>query len=47
MDKDKRIASFLFEIGTMRKLIRMHRQALLTDDISDSIASHSYRATEI
>jgi putative hydrolase of HD superfamily len=27
----------------MRKLMRMHRQVLLTDDMSDSIASHSYR----
>lgn len=43
MQKEKRIASFLFEVGTMRKLIRMHRQVLLTDDMSDSIASHSYR----
>jgi putative hydrolase of HD superfamily len=38
-----RIADFLFEIGTMRKLMRMHRQVLLTDDMSDSIASHSFR----
>ena len=43
MDEDKRVAQFMFEIGTMRKLMRMHRQALLTDDMSDSIASHSYR----
>lgn len=43
MEREKRITNFLFEAGTMRKLIRMHRQALLTDDMSDSIASHSYR----
>ena len=47
MDKDRRIAGFLFEVGTMRKLIRIHRQALLTDDMSDSIASHSYRVSII
>lgn len=31
----------------MRKLMRMHRQTLLTDDMSDSIASHSYRVSII
>lgn len=45
--KEKRIADFLFEIGTMRKLPRMHRQTLLTDDMSDNIATHSYRVTMI
>lgn len=43
----KRIADFLFELGTMRKLLRMHRQTLLTDDMSDNIASHSYRVALI
>lgn len=42
-----RIADFLFEIGTMRKLLRIHRQPLLTDDTSDNIASHSYRVAII
>lgn len=42
-----KIANFLFEIGTMRKLPRMHRQMLLTDDDSDTIASHSYRVAII
>jgi len=37
------ITSFLFEVGTLRKLVRSHRQTLLTDDLSDSISSHSYR----
>jgi len=46
-DKQKRIANFLYEVGTMRKLMRMHRQVLLTDDMSDSIASHSYRVAII
>ncbi len=31
----------------MRKLARMHRQTLLTDDLSDNIASHSYRTAII
>lgn len=46
-DKEKRISNFLYEVGTMRKLMRMHRQVLLTDDMSDSIASHSYRVAII
>ncbi len=45
-DRD-RIADFLYELGTMRKLMRMHRQVLLTDDMSDNIASHSYRVAMI
>lgn len=45
-DQD-RIVNFLYEIGTMRKLMRIHRQVLLTDDMSDSIASHSYRVAMI
>lgn len=47
VEKEKRIADFLFEIGTMRKILRMHRQTLLTDDMSDNIASHSYRVALI
>lgn len=47
MDRDTNIVNFLFEVGTMRKLPRMHRQTLLTDDYSDSIASHSYRVALI
>lgn len=39
----KKSASFLYEIGTMRKIARAHRQSLLTDDLSDNISSHSYR----
>ena len=46
-NQENRIANFLYEIGTMRKLMRMHRQVLLTDDMSDSIASHSYRVAMI
>lgn len=41
------IAHFFYEVGTLRKIARAHRQTLLTDDLSDSIASHSYRAAFI
>ena len=44
---DERLADFLFEVGTMRKLLRAHRQVLLTDDVSDNIASHSCRVALI
>ena len=43
----KKLASFFFEVGTLRKTARSHRQGLLTDDLSDNISSHSYRATVI
>lgn len=44
---NERLADFLFEVGTMRRLQRMHRQTLLVEDSSDTIASHSYRVTII
>jgi len=48
MTKDvQEITHFLYELGTLRKTARSHRQALLTDDLSDSISSHSYRVTVI
>ncbi len=47
MDRYSRITNFLYEIGTMRKLPRMHRQMLLSDDTSDTIASHSFRVAMI
>jgi len=46
-NKNKRIMDFLFEIGTMRKMPRMHQQMLLLQDLSDNIASHSYRVSLI
>ncbi len=45
--RNERLADFFFEVGTMRRLQRMHRQTLLVDDSSDTIASHSYRVTLI
>lgn len=44
---NERLADFLFEVGTMRRLQRMHRQTLLVEDSSDTIASHSYRVALI
>ncbi len=42
-----KITHFLYELGTLRKTARSHRQTLLTNDLSDNIASHSYRVTAI
>lgn len=46
-DANIRLADFLFEVGTMRRLQRIHRQTLLVEDSSDTIASHSYRVAII
>ncbi len=43
----KAISHFLYEVGTLRKIARAHRQTLLTNDLSDNIASHSYRVALI
>jgi putative hydrolase of HD superfamily len=50
MDKNKNIknlAAFFFEAGTLRKIPRAHQQTLLSQDLSDNIASHSFRTTII
>ena len=41
------ITNFLYEIGTLRKIPRMHRQQFLTNDDSDNIATHSFRVAWI
>lgn len=41
------LANFIFEISTLRKIARSHRQTLLTDDLSDNISSHSNQVTVI
>ena len=38
-----RLIKLMFEVGTLRKISRSHRQTLLTDDLSDNIASHTFR----
>jgi len=47
MEFPQKLSDFFFELGTLRKLVRSHRQTLLTDDLSDNISSHSYRVTVI
>lgn len=44
---NKILANFFYEVGTLRKTARSHRQTLLTDDLSDNISSHCYRVTMI
>lgn len=46
-DEVKRLVSFFFEIGVLRKVPRAHQQTLLFQDLSDNIASHSFRVTFI
>lgn len=46
-DDDSRLAQFLFEVGTLRRVPRIHRQTLLTDDVTDNIATHSFRVALI
>lgn len=42
-----RIVNLLFELGSLKKIARAHRQSFLTDDLSDNIASHSHRVSII
>ncbi len=37
------LTKFFYDMGTLRKTVRAHRQTLLTDDLSDNIASHTFR----
>ncbi|MBI2103494.1 HD domain-containing protein [Candidatus Woesebacteria bacterium] len=43
----QKITNLLFEVGTLRKVARSHRQTLLTNDLTDNIATHSYRVAFI
>jgi putative hydrolase of HD superfamily len=43
----KQLTSFFFEIGNLRKVIRAHQQLLLSYDLTDTIASHSFRVAII
>ncbi|MCA9351214.1 HD domain-containing protein [Patescibacteria group bacterium] len=44
MEKDyHNIANLCYEIGTLRRINRSHRQHFLTADASDNIGSHSHR----
>ncbi|HJY98937.1 MAG TPA: HD domain-containing protein [Patescibacteria group bacterium] len=46
-DPLNKLAGFLYEVGTLRKIPRAHMQSLLTHDLSDNIASHSHRVSVI
>ena len=46
-NKIQKLVSFFFEIGNLRKVIRAHQQTLLSFDLSDTIASHSFRVSFI
>lgn len=46
-EKADRTAQFLYEIGTLRKIPRMHRQAFYSNDDTDNIATHSFRVAFI
>ncbi|MBP7927990.1 HD domain-containing protein [Patescibacteria group bacterium] len=37
-----KLANLLFEISSLRKIARTHRAVLLTDDLADNIATHSF-----
>jgi len=43
----KRLISFFYEIGNLRKVLRTHQQTLLSHDLTDNIASHSFRTAFI
>ena len=42
-----KLTGFLFEIGNLRKVLRAHQQMLLSYDLTDTIASHSFRVAII
>ena len=46
-DQTKKLTGFLFEIGNLRKVLRAHQQMLLSYDLTDTIASHSFRVAFI
>jgi len=43
----KKLVAFFFEVGNLRKVIRAHQQPLLSFDLSDTIASHTFRVALI
>ncbi len=46
-EKVKKLVSFFYEIGTLRKVLRSHQQTLLVFDPTDNIAAHSFRTAFI
>ena len=45
MNSEKKIVNFLFEIASLRRLTRSHRQ--LIQDVNDNISDHSFRVAII
>jgi len=43
----EKLGYLLYEIGSLRKIPRSHRQNLLTNDVSDNLSSHIFRVTWI
>jgi putative hydrolase of HD superfamily len=43
----RKLVSFFYEIGNLRKVIRAHQQVLLSNDLTDTIAAHSFRVAMI
>lgn len=42
-EKNKKIANFFYELGSLRRIPRAHRQSLMINENADNIASHSHR----
>jgi len=42
-NSNEKIVNFLYEIGSLRRIPRSHRQTLMVNDNADNIASHSFR----
>ncbi len=47
MESLNELTNFLFEVGTLRKIPRAHRQNLLSEDTTDNISSHKFRVAWI
>lgn len=43
----QKLASFFYELGNLRRVLRAHQEMLLAYDPTDNIASHSFRAAFI
>lgn len=46
-DEFEKITHFLYEVGSLRRIPRSHRQTLMVNDNADNIASHTYRVAMI
>lgn len=45
--KEEKIVNFLYEVGSLRRIPRSHRQTLMVNDTADNISSHSFRVAMI